>query len=305
MPANPPEPNTGDRMRVLVVEGDAALRKNVAAAFASRGHHVTPVDSVEEASRWIEAGVVDVVVADVNSATSRNSHLLRSVNTQRHPVPVMITASVGDSMAQTHMCGPHVDVLGYPFSDAALDSAIAKAQRCHHLHGNTVKIRPYLTEHIEFTIPSRVEYLDGILNHLTDRLVRMGIVDPDSVDVVVALDEAIVNAIKHGNGYDPTKQVHIAAEITSSHARFVISDEGSGFSEQDVPDPCAPENLLRPSGRGLLLIRNIMDEVSYNDAGNTLTMVKFAQHAAPSPKALEAQPLPDPEAGTSESQPLN
>ncbi|HQR38369.1 MAG TPA: ATP-binding protein [Blastocatellia bacterium] len=262
------------------------------------------MDSVDEAARWIEAGVVDVVVADVSSATYKDARLLRSVNTQRHPVPVVITAADADTTARAKVRGLNVDVLGFPFSDSSLDAAIQKARSCHHLHGDTVKIRPFLKEHLEFTIPSRVEYLDGILNMLTEHLVKMGVIEPDSIDVVVALDEAIVNAIKHGNGYDPTKQVHIVADISADRARFVISDEGDGFREQDVPDPCAPENLLRPSGRGLLLIRNIMDDVSYNDRGNALTMIKFSHVPAP-PTSLESRPLGDPDTGASESQPLS
>src|SRR5262249_19882245 len=136
-----------------------------------------------------------------------------------------------------------------------------------------------LTERIEFLIPSQVEYLDGILNHISERLVKMRVIEPDSIDVIVALDEAIVNAIKHGNGYDPAKQVRIVADITRGSARFEITDEGEGFRMQDVPDPCAPENLLRTSGRGILLIRSTMDEVAYNDSGNSLCMVKRAATA--------------------------
>lgn len=275
MAANPPEPTAyGERMRVIVVENDHELRDCVTLAFASRGHTVTPVDSVQEGVRWIEAGVVDLVVTDLSAATSSDSRLVRAVHAQRSPVPIVITASESDNITSDLLRAVTADVLPYPFTEDAIDDAIEKAQAHHALHGDSLKIQPYLTERIQFVIPSRVEFLDGILNHLSERLIKMRVIEPDSIDVVVALDEAIVNAIKHGNGYDSSKSVSIVAEISIEQARFEITDEGEGFRPQDVPDPCAPENLLRTSGRGILLIRSVMDEVSYNDRGNSIIMVK-------------------------------
>lgn len=290
MGASPAEPNAhGERMRVIVVETDATIRDTMTAAFAGRGHTVTPVDSIVEAVRWIEAGVVDLVVADVPSLAESNSRLVRSVNSRRAPVPLLVTTADGDPAVHA-ICGDHADVLSLPFAEDALDEAIEKARRHHGLHGDLLKIRPFLTERLEFVIPSRVEYLDGILNHITERLVTLRVVDPESIEVIVALDEAIVNAIKHGNGYDPSKHVKVVAEISNGVARFEVSDEGAGFSEQDVPDPCAPENLLRTSGRGILLIRSIMDEVAFNDAGNAIVMVKHANTAQPSRSSNDVDP---------------
>jgi serine/threonine-protein kinase RsbW len=266
-------------MRVIVIECDRDLRSEVVTAFTERGHVVTPVDSPEEAVRWIEAGVVDLIVADIPSFAMDEGALMRGVNAQRHPVPVVVTAASSDEDGLESLKSVAADVLTRPWSDEAIDDAIEKAQAYHLLHGDTLKVLPFLTERIEFVIPSKVEYLDGILNHLTERLTRRRIIDPESIEVVVALDEAIVNAIKHGNGYDPEKRVKIVAEITKDEARFTIEDQGPGFSPKDVPDPCAPENLLRPSGRGLLLIRNIMDEVAYSSRGNVVTMVKRSASA--------------------------
>ena len=280
MGAQPPEqPNAGssERMRVIVVATDSGLRENLSTAFAKRGHTVTPVDSTDEAVRWIESGVVDLVVADLPNAAARDRAMLRSIHAQRRPIPLVITTN-GKPVDLRGTLGPiRADTLACPFSDETIDDAIERVLAQQHLHGDTQKILPFLTETVRFVIPSRVEFLDGVLNHLTERLVQLGFVRPESIDVVVALDEAIVNAIKHGNGYDAAKLVTIEAQFTAAAARFTISDEGPGFREQDVPDPCAPENLLRPSGRGLLLIRSIMDDVEYNAEGNVLTMVKYSE----------------------------
>src|SRR5204862_4608468 len=101
-----------------------------------------------------------------------------------------------------------------------------------------------------------------------------GLIKPERSNLFVALDEAFVNAVKHGNKSDPTKLVRITAELTQQEASFTVEDEGEGFDINQIPDPCDPANLFRASGRGVLLIYNIMDEVEYNAQGNRVKMVK-------------------------------
>lgn len=101
--------------------------------------------------------------------------------------------------------------------------------------------------------------------------------DRDQFSVELALEEALVNAIKHGNQLDPAKRVFVRYEILPDPDRFEIriEDEGPGFDPADVPDPTAIENLERPCGRGLFLIRNFMNDVRYHGRGNVLTMTKL------------------------------
>ncbi|MBV9242363.1 MAG: ATP-binding protein [Acidobacteria bacterium] len=113
-----------------------------------------------------------------------------------------------------------------------------------------------------------------VLEYLMKRVEKLGVCKPEQTNLFVALDEAFVNAIKHGNKYDPGKLVRISADVSPAEARFTIEDEGEGFDVNNIPDPLDPENLFKTSGRGVLFIYNIMDEVSYNDRGNRLTMVK-------------------------------
>jgi serine/threonine-protein kinase RsbW len=123
-------------------------------------------------------------------------------------------------------------------------------------------------------MPSELRHLDGVLDYLNERLLRLGVVNADDSEVLIALDEAIVNAIKHGNKCDPRKAVHIIAEFSVEGVRFIVTDEGLGFERENVPDPTEPCRLLEPSGRGLLLINHIMDEVHFNQCGNRLEMFK-------------------------------
>ncbi len=133
---------------------------------------------------------------------------------------------------------------------------------------------PFLHERVAFKIPSEIKYIESVLDYLNERMIKLGIVDSDESLILMALDEAIVNAIKHGNSGDARKAVHIVAELSACEACFTVSDEGPGFARENVPDPTDPSRLLEPSGRGLFLISHIMDEVCYNQCGNEIRMVK-------------------------------
>lgn len=146
------------------------------------------------------------------------------------------------------------------------------ADRPERIH--LTELLPFLEERIAFKVPSEFRHLDGVLEYLNERMLRLGVVDQEDSEVLIALDEAIVNAIKHGNKCDPRKAVQIVAEFSKDGARFIVTDEGQGFVREDVPDPTQPCRLLEPSGRGLLLINHIMDEVCFNSSGNQLEMFK-------------------------------
>jgi serine/threonine-protein kinase RsbW len=93
--------------------------------------------------------------------------------------------------------------------------------------------------------------------------------------IKMAVEEALVNAIKHGNQMDQDKSVTIHYRAHAERFDVRITDQGPGFDPDDVPDPTAPENLERPCGRGLLLIRYYMSEVAFLDNGSTITMSKL------------------------------
>ncbi len=96
----------------------------------------------------------------------------------------------------------------------------------------------------------------------------------------LALEEAVINAIKHGNELDDTKKVTIGFSVDDDRTILSVGDEGPGFDPQHVPDPTLDENLIATSGRGIALIRAYMDEVRFNEKGNEITMIKYAPWAA-------------------------
>jgi serine/threonine-protein kinase RsbW len=91
----------------------------------------------------------------------------------------------------------------------------------------------------------------------------------------LALEEALVNAIKHGNGSDPNKKVQIDYEVSTQEVRIRIEDEGPGFDPASLPDPTTSEFLERPCGRGILLMRHYMSRVTFIGRGNCVEMVRL------------------------------
>jgi len=127
-------------------------------------------------------------------------------------------------------------------------------------------------------IPSDPTEARRVQDDIEAELKRNRFEDREIFCIRLALEEGLVNAIKHGNQLDRSKQVHIAYRICPERFDVRISDEGPGFDPEDVPDPMAVENLERPCGRGLLLMRHYMTEVMFHPPGNRLTMCKI-RHA--------------------------
>jgi serine/threonine-protein kinase RsbW len=103
-----------------------------------------------------------------------------------------------------------------------------------------------------------------------------GLDEDERFRVTMAVHEAAINAVLHGNDYNPALQVCVSMENTGTALVFVIADEGKGFDPESLPDPSSPENILRGTGRGIFLIRSLMDEVRFRQLhpGTELTLIK-------------------------------
>ena len=123
-------------------------------------------------------------------------------------------------------------------------------------------------------IPSRLGAGADIQEQILSQLGRNHWPQRDVFGVQLAIEEALVNAIKHGNRSDSSKQVHIACRLFPDRLAIVITDEGSGFDPSSVPDPTAPENLESPCGRGIMLMRSFMSRVEFAPPGNSVLMEK-------------------------------
>lgn len=122
--------------------------------------------------------------------------------------------------------------------------------------------------------------LAGIRESERDLLARLAAVGYDEdhrFAVRLAFEEAMVNAMKHGNKMDPSRSVTLSYRVSPERVEIRVADEGPGFDPGGVPDPTADENLNKPCGRGIMLMRCYMDEVAYSSSGKEVRMVKYRQ----------------------------
>ncbi len=139
------------------------------------------------------------------------------------------------------------------------------------------------TSRASYTLDSSLDSVNKIEQLAEQYAVRAGF-DEDAVpQIAMAVREAAVNAVLHGNAYDSGKHLVASFETTTDSLIIRVSDQGPGLDPERIPDPLAPENILRGSGRGIFLIRAFMDEVHFRQLhpGTELTLIKHRTPAQP------------------------
>lgn len=129
---------------------------------------------------------------------------------------------------------------------------------------------------VSYTLDSTLESVNKAEETAAQMATSMGFSEDERFKIAMAVREAAVNAVLHGNAYDPKKKVRLAYEDRAGSLIITVSDEGRGIRPEEIPDPLVPENLLKTSGRGIFLIRSFMDEVQFRslDPGTEITMTK-------------------------------
>jgi serine/threonine-protein kinase RsbW len=129
---------------------------------------------------------------------------------------------------------------------------------------------------VSLTLSSTLASVDTLEQTAEDFATRAGFDAETAPNIAMAVREAAVNAVLHGNAYDPAKQITASFESNANGITIRIADQGPGLDPDSIPDPLAPENILRGSGRGIFLIRAFMDEVHFRQLqpGTELTLIK-------------------------------
>jgi anti-sigma regulatory factor (Ser/Thr protein kinase) len=235
--------------------------------------------------------------------------LLREIRERFSQVPVVILTSPGTE--EIAMDALRSGAASYVAKKTRADQFIAvlemvlaanKRQRNHHQLMESLTLKQ-----IEFVVPNDRRLIPALINYLQESCLRIGVFgEQERTRIGVALEEALLNALVHGNlevnselrlqndgAYeklialrrekDPyrDRKLTINARLTPAEAQFIIRDEGPGFNVANVPDPTVLENLEKPSGRGLLIMRAFLDEVRYNAQGNEVTLIKRRVAHAP------------------------
>lgn len=122
------------------------------------------------------------------------------------------------------------------------------------------------------SLPENIRIVESFIENIRD---QYEINDDIYGNILVAVTEAVNNAIHHGNKCNPKKNVELSLHLLEDSIRFVVKDEGEGFDYQNIPDPLAPENLEKIGGRGIFLIRHLADEVHFQDKGREVIIVFY------------------------------
>ncbi len=264
-----------ERRRILIVDNNDELRAVLEQALREMGHEVVAIGDRAKALERDDLDEFDLVISDLTDDAEGGVQLVSEIKRKRLMIPIVVSSNQAQQpgIVKAFKIGAS-NYLRVPYNKEELQGIVEKTLSYKLRFIDDIKVLPYVHEKIDFELPSDLSLMNGVLQYLIERVAKLGLIKPERSNLFVALDEAFVNAVKHGNRNDPTKLVRITAELSPKEARFTIEDEGAGFNVADIPDPRDPENLFRSSGRGVLLIYNIMDEVEYNDRGNRLTMVK-------------------------------
>lgn len=263
------------RRRILIVDNNDELRAMLEQVLCELGHEVVATGDRNEALARDDLDEFDLIISDLTEDEHTGIQLLSEIQRKRLLIPVVISSDEAQQpgVVKAFKMGA-ANFLRLPYNKDELRHIVEKTLAYKLRFVDDLKVLPHVREKIEFELPSDVSLMNGVLQYLTERVAKLGLIRPERSNLFVALDEAFVNAVKHGNRNDPRKLVRITAELSAKEARFTVEDEGEGFDVQAIPDPRDPANLFKASGRGVLLIYNIMDEVEYNERGNRLTMVK-------------------------------
>jgi serine/threonine-protein kinase RsbW len=247
--------------RILIVDDHDDLASDLREVFGKTGYEVTTLESRADVLDHDDLNRYDVLIFDLDDVDENGQPIVR--NGQPGENGEIIKAfKISASNFRNN------------FDEAELKHIVETTLNYKSKFVDDARALQNWREKIEFELPSAISPMHSILSYLLERVAKMGVICPEKSNVFVALDEAFVNAVKHGNRFDHEKIVRITAEVSAKEARFTVEDEGDGFDVAQIPDPLDPDNLFKTSGRGVLLMYNIMDEVKYNERGNRLELVK-------------------------------
>lgn len=255
-----------------------------------------------DALRHFEQQVPDVVVTDLVMPDMNGLELI-DVLTKAHPLTpvIMLTARGNEEIAVAALEKGAASYVPKRTMSWRLPHTVTQILDASREEKKLARVmQRMVADECEFVVENDVTLICTLVRYFHEgvRGVKLGDAS-DQMRMSIALEEALLNACYHGNleisselredgngGFERlarqraqeppycNRRIYVKAKFSESCAEFVVRDDGAGFDVTQLPDPRDAENLLRPSGRGLLLMQSFMDEVHYNDTGNEVTMVK-------------------------------
>jgi len=297
-------------MATVLVVDDAAVDRKLVGGLLGResGLTVEFATSGDEALARLAASQPEVIVTDLVMPGMSGLDLVAQV-AQRYPnIPIVLMTGKGSE--EVAVKALQAGAASYVPKAALHQHLLATVQdvldmvRQRHSHARLMDCLK--RGQFQFALGNDPALIPSLITYVQSLVSSIGLCgEADVIRVCIALEEALRNAIYHGNleltsdqrEGDPVKYqeliddrsqrepyasrtLAVTVEITPTSGRFVVRDQGPGFDPLKLPDPTDPENLEKVSGRGLLLMRTFMDEVTFNESGNQVTMVKRCPAAA-------------------------
>jgi len=291
---------------ILVVDDEEVIRITIQKKLSRMGFNVISFEKGEDLLYYLKNADhnADLIITDIKLRKMDGIELLRRINSMDEPTPVLIISGHGnvEDAIRALRYGAS-DYIRKPFDINDLTSSvrsILKRKFEKKQSENFARYKQY--EKAVLVIPNDGELINTISFNFTKDLVPAGLFNfTTSANISLSLQEAISNAMYHGNFeidsslrdnggmkefnneiekrkiLSPYKDrtVKITYELTPDYVEYEIEDQGPGFNHQTLPDPRDPENFFKNSGRGLLIIRIHMDEVSWHGKGNIINMRKY------------------------------
>jgi CheY-like chemotaxis protein len=300
-------------MTTVLVVDDNPMDRHLAGGLAEKaGLTAQYACDGREALEILTHGGIDVVLTDLLMPEMDGLELVKEIRERNRWIPVVLMTAFGSEEiaieALKKGAASYVPKRNLTHDLAeTLDQVLSVVK----ISRDQQRLLECLTQtESHFLLDNDPTLIPPLIGHLQENLARMNLCDEiGRIRVSVALQEALVNAIHHGNlevssGLRETdeekyyllverrrrekpylmRRVHVVAKESPAEASYVVRDEGPGFDPQTLPDPTEPCNLERCCGRGLLLIRTFMDEVYHNESGNQITLVKRRDREMKEPK---------------------
>ncbi len=261
---------------ILVVDDEENIRNVLESVFKGKGYGVIKAANGFEALKSVQEGLVDLAVIDLKMPGMDGMELLSRIKDHSAELPVVVMTGYADveTTAKALKAGAS-DFLAKPFGAQEIFHSVSRLLELRAVREENRKILPFFTFTMDVEMPTRTDHVNGVIHYLTEHLKDIELCESVQYsNMIIALYEALVNAMLHGNGGDAEKKVRLRAVIGFNEARFTVTDEGEGFVLDEIANPTNPKNLYKVSGRGIYLMQHFMDEVIYSDQGNEVTLVK-------------------------------
>jgi CheY-like chemotaxis protein/anti-sigma regulatory factor (Ser/Thr protein kinase) len=291
-------------MTLVLIVDDSPMDRLLAAGLLEKqaGFRIVTASNGQEGFDAVRELRPDLILTDMQMPVMNGMQMVVKLREEGIQTPVILMTAKGseDLAVEALAAGASSYV-----SKRSLSKRLVETTQMILSAGNDVREQSILMNRItshcaSFELENRVEECLALSRYLQTTLSRIWNLNLASrLRIGLALEEALTNALYHGNlevssslkersdncFYNEvalrqtklpysSRRISVTAKMTSEETRFVISDCGPGFDVTQLPDPTDPENLVRPSGRGVMLMHAFMDEVVYNDRGNQVTLVK-------------------------------